>query len=180
MAIYQPFDKKFVMPRVAVQTFECGIHEISYKSLRPGCPMCELEREVLVLRDALGKLKNELALTHDQNVRLEAQNNFVFAIKEATALLDDEDMGFLKSVLYEWRDTKSLGLKPTHGGESREANGFIVMPRRGDPYAHLCTSVGGLAIAQYFDEAVNSVGNAKAMEHLVRGMAEHLPGTIRS
>ena len=164
---------------IAVQTFECGIHDITYKDLRPGCPVCKLERQVEELRDALLKARNELQVTYDQNARLEAQNNFVFAIKEASTLLDDQDMGFLKSTLYEWRDNKSLGLKPTHGGDNGEANGFIVMPRKGDPYAHLCVSVGGLAIAQYFDEAVNSVGNAKAMEHLVRGMADHLPGSLR-
>ena len=162
----------------AVQQFECGIHEITYKDVRPGCPVCKLERQNEELREALMKLKNELSVTHDQNVRLETQSNFVFAIKEATALLDDEDMAFLKSVLYEWRDTKGLGLKTTHGGESHEANGFIVMPRNGDPYGHLCTSMGGVAIAEYFDEATNSVGNAKATEMLVRGMAEHLPGTV--
>lgn len=161
-----------------VQSYDCGIHEISYKSIRPGCPLCEADREIDSLRDALHKLKNEVAVLHEQNVRLEAQTNFVYAIKEATALLGEDDMAFLKAVLYEWRDTKALGLKVTHGGDDRQANGFIAMPRRGEPYAHACSSVGGLAIVEYFDEATNSVGNAKAMEMLVRGMADHLPGAV--
>ena len=50
------------------------------------------------------------------------------------------------------------------------------MQRIGDPYGHVCESMGGLAIAQYFDEATNSGGPAKAMEILARAFAEHLPG----
>lgn len=158
--------------------FECGIHMLTYKAARPGCPVCLLEREVKELRTALQEVRNQLERTHDQNVRLESENNFIFAIKEAAEVLDEDDMAFLKTVLYEWRDTKGLGLKTTHG-KNRRANGFIVMPRNGEPWAHTCHSIGGMAIADYFDEATNSVGSAKAMEHMVRGFAAHLPGAVR-
>jgi hypothetical protein len=165
------------------KVFQCGIHDLEYKAFRAGCPACEAEREMHLMRGALQKVKGELELIAAENHRLKIQVDIVYAIREAVEVLGDDDMAFLKSVLYMWRDEKSVGMKTTHGarkrGKQAPPNGFIVMPRKGDPYGHLCSSVGGLAIAEYFDEAVNSVGPAKAMEFLVKGMSAHLPGAVK-
>jgi hypothetical protein len=162
--------------------FECGIHDITYMAYSAGCPACEIQREVTQLRAAMKEVKNRLELFADENMRLKVQTDIVAAIREASLILDDNDLSFLKVVLYEWRDKKSIGLKTTHGKRKRgqrgnpPPNGFIAIPREGDPYGHLCTSMGGLAIAEYFDEACNTEGPAKAMAFLVKGMHSHLPG----
>lgn len=166
--------------------YECGIHDLKYHAFRAGCPVCESDRQVKDLRTALTEVKAQLKITTEDAHKLRVQVDFVVAIREASTLLDDEDLAFLKTTLYAWRDEKSLGLKTTHGARKKERkgdvtppNGFIVMPRRGDPYGHLCSSMGGLAIAQYFFEATNSVGPANAMMLLARGMASHLPGSLK-
>lgn len=171
-----------------MEPFDCGIHDITYKAYKPGCPLCSSERENNQLRAAMKEARGKLEILHEQNQKLQLQVDIAYAIREAAELLDDDDMAFLKAVLYEWRDTKSIALKVTHGGAktstSRDKrkpmppNGFIIMPRQGDPYGHICSSMGGLAIAEYFVEAQNSVGPAKAMELLVRGMSPYLPGAI--
>lgn len=168
----------------AKKQFECGIHDVTYMALRAGCPVCEMEREVNRMRDALKDARNALSLVTEENARLKVQTDILAAIREAAPALDDNDMAFLKAVLYEFRDDKSIGLKTTHGPKLKKrdipsANGFIAMPRKGDPYGHVCTSVGGLAIAEYFDEATNSFGGAQAMTLLVRGMSAYLPGVSK-
>lgn len=169
-----------------VERFDCGIHDITYSGLRPGCPLCDSERAGRQLQEAVKELNNKLRMAVETIQKLQVQVDIVAAIREAVQLLDDEDLSFLKSVLYMHRDQKSVALKVTHGarmkqrkGEYVPPNGFIVMPRSGDPYGHLCTSVGGLAIAEYFEEATNTVGPAQAMAFLVKGMAHQLPGAIR-
>lgn len=171
------------MRQQKLKKFDCGIHDLTYQAIRAGCPACEADRDVTAMRHALEDTRNKLALLTEQNHQMRIQIDIVAAMREATEILDDHDMAFLKTVLYTWRDTKSLGLKTTHGSrkgkrEVPAANGFIVMPREGDPYGHLLTSMGGLAIADYFDEATRTVGPAKAMEFLVKGMSAHLPGAI--
>lgn len=164
------------------RTFECGIHDLNYTATRAGCPACEAEREVKQIRNSLKDAHNQLALLTEQNRLLKVDNDIVTAIREAAPTLGDEDMAFLKATLYEWRDQKSVALKTTHGprtGRRKQlptANGFIAMPRKGVPYGHVCTSIGGLAIAEYFDEATNANGSANAMIILARGMAAYLPG----
>lgn len=172
--------------RVKVETFDCGIHDITYTALRPGCPICDAERKVREMQHAMTEMRNQLAVAVDNIAKLQVQVDIVHAIREAVSLLDDGDMSFLKTVLYMHRDEKSVALKVTHGSNVKRKkyeyippNGFIVIPRRGEPYGHVCTSVGGLAIAEYFEEAANVGGPAVAMQMLTRGMAQHLPGAIR-
>jgi len=167
-----------------IQKFDCGIHALTYEAYSAGCPACKAERDMLRMRDALRETKGKLEVAYAELSKLRVQTDIASAIREAAALLDDNDLAFLKATLYEWRDTKALALKTTHGARKRKRenpapNGFIVMPRKGEPYGHLCSSVGGLAIAEYFDEATNSVGPANAMTLLTRGMAPHLPGAAR-
>lgn len=162
--------------------FKCGIHNLTYISFRAGCPACEAERETNQLRSAVQTLTNQIKSLTETNTRLKAQTDVVFAIREAADILDDDDLAFLKSVLYEWRDQKTAALKVTHGGKGRRQspNGFIAYFRKGDPMGHLCSSVGGLAIAEYLDEAINTVGPVEAMKLLVRGMHPYLPGALHA
>lgn len=172
--------------KVSVETFDCGIHDITYTAIRPGCPVCDAERQVREMRHTLTEMRNQLAVAVDSIAKLQREVDIVHAIRDAIGLLDDLDMAFLKSVLYQYRDEKSVSMKVTHGSNVKRKkyehippNGFIVIPRRGEPYGHVCSSVGGLAIAEYYEEAMNSSGPAVAMAQLARGMAQQLPGGIR-
>jgi hypothetical protein len=166
--------------------FDCGIHKVTYMAFKAGCPVCHAEREIEQMRAALQEVKGKMEVLTSENLKLRTQVDIVTAMREAALLLDDNDLEFFKVTLYQWRDEKSLGLKTTHGarmkqrkGEPLPANGFIVMPRAGDPYGHVCSSIGGVAIAEYFDEATNTVGSAQAMAFLVKGLAHQLPGVVK-
>lgn len=166
-----------------LRSFDCGIHSMTYQAVDPGCPLCLAERDLDETRKALLEARNRLELVIDENHRLKLANDLIYAIREASYLLNDDDLSFIKVALYQFRDEKSLSMKITYGKAkkdgSRTPNGFIVLPRKGDPYGHLCSSYGGLAIAEYFGEATNSYGSGAAMSYLARGMAPHLPGGLQ-
>lgn len=157
---------------------KCSLHAATYQGLL--CPACEAERESRSLRSALREVNNKLALAHEELLKLRVETSTLHAIRAAIPLLDDSDTEFFKVMLYAWRDEKSLTLKITRGARKGKvvppANGFVVMPRKGDPHGHRCTSVGGLAIAEYFGEAISASGPANAMVQLTKGLAPLLPG----
>ena len=160
---------------------ECGIHDLKYKAIRAGCPLCESARDVQNLRATVKKLTNQLQQQHDELRKLQVNWDLLTAMRDAASLLDEDDMAFFKSVLYQWRDEKSVGLKFTYGhddNQKKSVNGFIVMPRGEDPWGYACTSIGGLAIASYFEEACRARGSAEAMGILTRAFSDHLPGSL--
>jgi hypothetical protein len=79
-----------------------------------------------------------------------------------------------------------VALKVTHGkpaagkrikrGEKLPPNGFMALPRKGDPEGHLATSIGGLAMAEYLDEAITTHGSAMAMGIMLKAWWKVLPG----
>lgn len=96
----------------------------------------------------------------------------------ALELTDSTDLTFLKDVIYRYREDKSsVNLKITHGagpkrGRRAPVNGFLALWRGGDePEPHVCTSVGGVALASYYDEATRATGSAAALATLNRAMA---------
>ena len=162
--------------------FSCSEHAITYympNGTKALCPACDADRILAEMRKALDEVNNKNRMLHDENQRLRVQVDLVQAIRDAVEVTGTEDLMFLKTVLYQWKIDRSIALKVTHGRKkSRSAapNGFIAMPRGGEPEGYACTSIGGLAIAEYFEEAVNTVGSAQAMILLVRAMAKLLPG----
>lgn len=160
---------------------ECGIHDITYKAVRPGCPMCELDRQNKMLWESNEKLAGQLEMQTVELSKLKVNWEFLSAMREAVDLLDDQDLEFFKSILYQWRDEKSVGLKQTYGYDDNKKKsiiGFLVMPRGEDPWGYACTSIGGLAIASYFAEACAARGSAEAMAILARAVSDHLPGSL--
>lgn len=163
--------------------YSCSLHAISYHATSPACPLCDADKRVHDLQRALADVTNRLEILHDENKRLRVQTDVVEAMREALDVTGPDDLLFLKEVLYQWKIDRSIALKVTHGSLLRKRsraklppNGFIAMPRGADPRGHVCNSLGGLAIAGYFEEALNTVGSAQAMILLVRAMAKHLPG----
>ena len=51
--------------------------------------------------------------------------------------------------------------------------GFLAAYRHADPEARTCTSIGGAALAAYYEEANRAIGSAQAMQLLIRA-AQHL------
>lgn len=163
--------------------YSCAVCKIAYyvpaNVKSNACPLCDAEELVATLREALRESNASLAHATDLINQLQAEVDIVRAIKEAIALLDKNDLMFFKTWLYQWKIDRSVAMKVIHGGKGRargRAKGFMVMPRGADPVAHHCTSFGGRAIAEYFDEAAGAHGSAQAMILLIRAFALHLPG----
>lgn len=167
----------------------CEPHSIDYYVAagdRVRCPMCHLQRAFDETRAQALSQRNELDQLRAQMSRLQAQVDVQSAIRQALPLLDDNDYLWLKVQMYQYKIDKSLTLKVTHGrlaggvrlrrGEKLPANGFMTVPRRGDPEAHMATSFGGLAIADYLDEAIALHGSAQAMGLMLKAWWKALPG----
>jgi len=160
--------------------YDCGIHDLKYMAFQAGCPACDSERVISQLRTAYSDLQNVHSLLERELHEARQQADLIYAIRSASPLLSDNDREFLKVTLYEARNFKNLAMKVTQGTvkkkRQRYANGFLVMPRDRDPYAHLCDSVGGTAIATYYQEAVQALGPIEGMKILARGLSDLLPG----
>lgn len=161
--------------------YKCSRCAIQYEiktGAKADCPLCTQEIKTEQMRQALKEATKKLEYLEGQLRRLESQNDLRAAIKNALDLIEAEDLMFLKAVLYRWRQDKSIDLKVTHHGKTHKANGFIAVPRRGEPEGHTCSSIGGVAVAALYDEALRSVGTAEAMRTLLKAAQHLLPGGI--
>lgn len=168
--------------------FTCATHQVTYyvsRGDKQHCPVCSLEDQNTRFRAEISRLYNELQATTNQLERLRPQVDLQSAMKQALEVVDHDDLMWLKTQMYQYRLDKSVTLKVTHGriaGNRTKPkgnlppNGFMAMPRRGDPEAYACRSIGGIALAEYFDEAVHTVGSAQAMGLLLKAMWTVLPG----
>lgn len=167
----------------------CSAHLIEYfvaEGDRLVCPLCAMERDYDEVRAQLIARDSELKTTKNQLDRLRVLVDLQTAIRSAIGLLNEDDYAWLKVQMYQYKIDRSVTLKPTHGrlvggprpkrGEKLPANGFMTVPRDGDPEAHLATSMGGLAIAEYLDEAVTCLGAAQAMGLMLKAWWRLLPG----
>lgn len=168
--------------------YNCATCSISYytDAKKPKCPLCDLEKRLNQTQEALAIALRELETYRNTNTRLAEQMESTYAIRGALDLLDDNDTAFLKTVLYQWKIDRAVTLRVTHGapvGHGRKkrprANGFVAVFRgQPDPVAHVCTSMGGLAIADYFEEGLNEKGHPGAMAMLLKGLNTLTPGAI--
>lgn len=148
--------------------------------------MCVMERDHQAQANELHKYRNEVRMMAEQLKMLHLQVDLSAAIRAAIPTLDDDDYAWLKVQMYRYKIDKSVVLKTTHGrlaggkrlkrGEALPVNGFMAIPRQGDPEAHLATSIGGLAIAGYLDEALGAHGSAQAMGLMLKAWWRALPG----
>lgn len=168
---------------------KCNTHLCEYyvpQGDKAECPACVLEQKYADLRNDYMGVVNESDRMKLELHAAKAQLEIGTAIRSALEILGDEDYAWLKVQLYQYKVDKSVVLKPTHGrlengrklkrGEKMPANGFMAVPRKGDPEAHLCTSLGGIAMAGYFDEAVTCYGSAQGMGIMLKAWWTALPG----
>lgn len=171
--------------------YSCSTHLVSYYAPVNSpvhCPVCALEEEVEQVRTRYQTLANELEMARNKLERLQPQVDLVTAMRGALEVTEKDDLVWLKTQMYQYKIDKSVTLKVTHGkiagskrrrrADTERPNGFMALPRGGEPEGYLCTSIGGLAIADYFDEALHTVGSAQAMGMLLKAMWQVLPGAV--
>ena len=169
--------------------YSCSTHQVTYytpASTNEKCPVCDLERQLQETKRALLEATNQLATMQNQFNRTQQQLDLVTAMRSALDIIDEHDLVWLKAVLYQYKLDKSVTLRVSHGKpagakalKSKKRlppNGFMSIPRVGDPDALSCTSLGGLALAEYYEEAMNSSGSAQAMSMMMRAFWKELPG----
>lgn len=168
---------------------KCSTHLIEYyapSGKRARCPQCMMERDYDEMKAQLIARENELKIATNELNRLRVQVDVLGAIRAAIDALDDNDYLWLKLQMYQYKIDKSVMLKATHGkvaggkrlkrGDKLPPNGFMTVPKHGDPEAHQATSLGGLAMAEYLDEAITCFGSAQAMGIMLRAWWKALPG----
>lgn len=146
--------------------YGCGIHDLVYQRVKPGCPACDLQRrldEVVAERD---RLEGDLVEMRGMANRVRAASDLGFSMASAGDLLDARDRAFLKAVLYQWRETKDIDLNVTEDHRNFMTN----------HETHACSSVGGLAMAGFFAEAIMAFGRPVAMGLVQKAMGKHLAG----
>lgn len=161
--------------------YACSSCRITYQVAqgeRARCPLCDMKRRYLELQNASTMLRNQLELSEESRNALGVVADVVVAMQRAMDLVDLDDMTFLKSVLYRFRQDStdiSLGVlrAKAENGRSRVI-GFLAHPRYGDPEPRACTSVGGVALAGYYDEVSRSTGSVAALSTLIRAMNQVL------
>lgn len=168
-----------------VRHFKCSRCIIIYsKAFGPNdtkfeaeCPLCTQELKTEQMRLALQNTNSKVELLERQNADLDGAVNLQRSFKDAMDLLDSNDLVFLKTVMYQWRRDRAVQLKIIHS--DGKPTGFIADYRHAEPEGHTCTSIGGGAIAAYYEEALRTVGSAQAMQILLRAAQHLLPGATQ-
>lgn len=148
----------------------------------PDCPMCRLGEQLRAVRDTNASMRERLERVEKENRLLRAALDEVTAIREALQLVGVEDLVFLKTVCYRYRnDRPSISLQSIHGqapdgGGERRVIGLLAKPRGQPSEPHICTSVGGVAIATCYATLVRERGAERAMLMLCEAIASRLPG----
>lgn len=172
--------------------YSCSICLITYPvpmGKKAKCPLCDERARVRQLQQDLMILTRQIETSENANAKLRTSVDSVSAMKDALTVADERDLTFLKALLYQFRADKSgVVLRPTHGKarpstahngkQVAPANGFLLKVGDCEWEAHACTSVGGIAIAGYFEEALRSAGYATAMTILMRAVGPHLTGGV--
>lgn len=179
----EPFGAKV---RCEAHLIEYYQHESADAAVRRGCPMCALEGVHDQVRAALVATEEQLRAARNELNRLKPVVDVQSAIRSAIELLDDHDYEWLKVQMYLYKLDRSVMLKPTHGkrvggqrvrrGAKLPPNGFMAVPKAGEPEAHLVTSVGGVVIAECLDEAITCFGPQQAMGLMLKAWWKALPG----
>lgn len=177
---------------VFAQKYACATCKITYevpRGQKSKCPLCESRDEHRLVLEALRDHRDRLERATNELARLRPLVDLVAAMRGAVAETGPDDLVFLKTVAYRFRQDGSVTLKVLTGrgkGNKQIPIGFLVVPARRtarslqcEPEVHTCTSIGGLALSRYVAEALRSVGPQTTMQHLVRAMNDHLPGGLQ-
>lgn len=165
--------------------FACSLCRITYlveMGHAAKCPLCEDRIKIVGLTSQLDRLLGEVGMIKEEAQRLQAQVDVHAAMRSALEVIGDDDLAFVKSALYQWREDRSR-LVITPRGAHRRMYGFALLQRgksatKHPPLdVHDCTSVGGCALADALRDAQGQFGFNKGMEALLKAMGPHLAGT---
>ena len=193
-SVVAPTELKLVgRPRdLILRCARCSLTFVEQPGLVRECPACRQEQVIQDLRTEYMRLQQQYDMLSAEYERTRAHVDLVMAMREALALVDQDDLLFLKRVLYRWKDDRGVNLRVTHapppvGKDNKPVRGATAMPNgllvlyRGDDDAESWkpSSPGGVALAGYFDEALRINGHPHAMDTLLRAMNQHLPGGLK-
>lgn len=163
--------------------YTCATCTVTYevpRGQRAKCPVCVAEAERDQLRQALLEAKSILERQTNELNQLRPQLDLVIAMRDAVEILGSEDRAFLKSVAYRHRAGEVISLKVItttqtgRGGSiKRRPTGLLAVYATGNE-PHQCTSLGGLAMAQYIRNSLASVGPITTMHHVMLAMSDQL------
>lgn len=167
------------------QKYACATCQITYEVPRgkiSKCPLCVSRESEQQLRAALQEHRTRLERAINELNRLKPLLDLVVAMRSALEVTGPEDLTFLKSVGYRFRDNDSIRLKVLSGRNKDNRTtpiGFVLdhMQAR-DPEVHKCTSIGGLALAGYVEQSMRTVGRHTTMQHLLHALNDHLTGGL--
>lgn len=146
------------------------------------CPVCKAEDDVDQLRQALLEARNLLERQTNELNRLRPLVDLITAMRQALEVLGPEDRMFMKSVAYRFRAGETISLqvfarsqrgKRRPSSTNSEPIGFVAVTRTGNE-RHECSSLGGLAMAEYVRDSLTTVGPITTMQHLMRAMSNEL------
>lgn len=157
--------------------FSCSLHEIHYRTVAGGCPVCRAEAEKRPLMDQIVELKNAIKLLRQDKAALEARVSHVAAMRAALDVISEEDRLAIKELLYRWQRGHGLEValrkvrfqSPNGMGVRHEVSGL----KAGDEEHH-CDSVGGVAIARAVSELTKLMGRDEAARQVAKVFAPTL------
>lgn len=171
--------------------YRCSRHDIDYRMrgrLQPVCPLCEEQERTERLREEMSKLANANDVLQKDLNRVKAQLNYLDGMREAVSELDDDDLMFLKELVYRYKaNPKKVRVKQalsrkkvrtTNGTAYRDdVVGWIVDYRdipEPDVREHVAQSVGGRMMALQFSEALKVTGLKGAMQNLNKALHDSM------
>ena len=160
----------------------CFVHGVDHESST--CPACEYAEEIRRLTDDLNQ-KNAIIRKQNKDIQqLRAIVDLEESFTQAAAVLGEDDALWLKEQLYRYKLDRNIALKVITADKGPA--GFMVLSREtmGREPAHICTSIGGVGLANVLDEANSKLGPARAMDlmtsalwKLIRGgFNDQIPG----
>lgn len=157
----------------------CHIYYAVARGDKAECPLCKLEKSHNLLGMKYQESRIEVNGLQHQVDALQAQVDYVNAMRQSLSVIDNRDLTFLKSFLYRYRADRGIALISMHppGTKPRDLKkpktAFRVEERNigEDGELHICSSVGGLALVGYFHEASCELGQKQALTYLLRAIS---------
>lgn len=170
--------------------FSCSKHQITYygpTDQKAECPMCRADETIADLRRTILTQGNDLTKALQDAERLRSHVDLHLAMRQALDIIGEGDLVWLKSVLYRWRKDKRIRLHVKHGpptsfapGTTRRKPappiGFTMMGRQNEVEEHTGETLGCIALAGYYEEALNLGGPATAIAALDKAVSKWMPG----
>jgi hypothetical protein len=170
--------------------WQCSRCNIEYRTKgdHGACPLCTQHAITAQLRDEVKKLSNASDLLKRDLSRLRAQLSVLDGMREAASEVGQEDAMLLKELIYRYRANPDQvrvtqlirdrkGTVPGLGPAVRhEVSGWLVDYSDVEPTQRVtmfASSIGGVALALQFSEALKITGLKGAMEMLIKAMAKY-------